>query len=73
MPVCPHCQHQFNDDQVWYSADGCNFPTERDYVGDNDFDCPSCGTRLFVGVEWTPSWIFVDEDGDELDVEWATK
>lgn len=73
MPECPHCKHKFNDDQVWYSADGCNFPIEHGDMSDNEFDCPACFAHLFVHVEWTPSWTFTDEDGDELDISGDSK
>jgi competence CoiA-like predicted nuclease len=66
-PKCPHCEHEFDDDQIWHQANRCNFPTERD--GDTeDFNCPSCGNELHVQLELSPSWHFLDEDGEELEV-----
>ena len=60
-PKCPHCQHEFTDDEIWRSD---NFP-----LGDletNDFDCPECTRRLYVTSDPIPNWVFSDEDGNDL-------
>ncbi|MGZ5053330.1 MAG: hypothetical protein ACXWAT_00145 [Methylobacter sp.] len=65
LPKCPHCEHEFNDEQIWHGGNRCKFPTERD--GDeSEFNCPSCFERLYVELEFTPSWHFKDEDGDDI-------
>ena len=54
-PACPHCEHQFDDEEIWYQGGRCNFPTEHD--GDEeDFDCPGCGLELHAVLVMTPSW-----------------
>lgn len=64
-PNCPHCDHQFDDDQVWHGSNNCEFPTERD--GDTgEFDCPNCGEPLYVRVDFSPAWYFTDENGIEI-------
>lgn len=65
MPTCPHCKHEFDADEIWHRAGGCNFPTERD--GDEeDFECPSCTALLYVRLDLLPEWAFINSDGDEL-------
>lgn len=63
-PKCPHCKHQFNDEEIW--GEGLTeFPTEND--GDEtDTKCLSCGEALRISIFLTPSWEFLDEDGDEI-------
>ncbi len=64
-PACPHCAYLFDADEIWHRGSGCEFPTESD--GDEgDFECPSCLADLRVVLEMTPSWKFVDEDGEEV-------
>lgn len=65
MPECPHCKHEFDAEEIWHRGSGCNFPTETD--GDEEeFDCPSCSTRLYVQLCLSPEWLFTDSDGDYL-------
>jgi len=64
-PKCPHCGFDFDQDCIWHKHSSCEFPTESD--GDEgEFDCPDCGEHLYVTLVLTPSWVFNDEDGDEL-------
>lgn len=65
-PKCPHCGFRFSEDHVWHQQDGCEFPTEPGEETADCFFCPQCGKELYCEVDWTPTWIFVDEDGEHI-------
>ena len=56
LPVCPFCEHQFDDEQVWHGGDDCKFPT--DYQATDTFDCPNCGKHLEATYDPVPHWDF---------------
>lgn len=64
LPKCPHCGHEFDDEDIYYSG-ATNFPTEMD--GDEEeTKCLSCDRDLTIVLDLTPSWRFVDEDGEDI-------
>ncbi len=64
MPKCPYCEYEFDDEDVYYTG-STEFPTERD--GDEtDTACSNCGKELFIRLNLTPDWDFLDEDGEPM-------
>lgn len=64
-PSCPHCRYTFDTDDIWH-VQATEFPTERD--GDQvETECLHCKAPLCIELTLTPSWAFLDEDGDEIE------
>ena len=66
QPCCPHCQHEFDDEQLWHGGSNCDFPLNADET--NSFCCPNCEKVLEVTYAPMPHWEFDDveiEDNEE--------
>jgi hypothetical protein len=63
-PECPHCGYEFDAEDIWHTG-STNFPTEND--GDEtETKCSVCNEKLRIVLDLSPSWRFVDEDGEEI-------
>ena len=63
-PKCPYCKCEFDAEDINYSG-STDFPTKND--GDEAYTkCHDCGKELIIVLELTPSWKFIDEDGEEI-------
>ena len=64
-PKCPHCKYEFDAEDIWHTG-STDFPTETDGE-ETDTKCSSCGERLIITLDLSPSWRFLSNDGEELD------
>jgi len=64
LPVCPHCKHEFSQEEIYYTG-ATHFPTTDDDET-NETKCLSCDMPLTIVLSLSPSWSFVDEDGEEI-------
>ena len=63
-PKCPKCRYEFDAEDIWNTG-STEFPTEND--GDEtETECSDCGEHLSIRLNLEPSWVFIDEFGDEL-------
>ena len=63
-PKCPHCKYEFDFEDIWHTG-STDFPTQSD--GDEtDTTCSNCKEPLKIRLNLSPSWDFLDEDGEDL-------
>ncbi len=70
LPKCPHCKYEFDDKEVWplMGEMRCtNFPNE-DSGETNDTHCLNCKATLRIEFILEPSWRFLDENNEELEI-----
>ncbi len=67
FPKCPHCNYEFNDENIWHTG-STDFPKGND--GDvTDTACLNCKKPLKIALNLEPSWTFLDEDDNEIEIE----